>query len=553
MNGDGLPGRQQHSAGRGIQARCRQRAEWMSWAIAVFALIASGGCSYLGTVVSQVDYSLTQAFAPQQRIYKHLLDQDTFFVFGQIEAREVGAGPMAVVAISDRYQHSEVVDVSNLARPDSYYGLHLPPGEFELLAVRDLDGDGRFGPGEVFGSRRIVLADGAVPDRVAEGRDIALAAEPVAGSWQFAIPVAPQSAREESVIFPKGTLRSLDDPIFSESMASLGMYSPAAFLEAAPMMFYALEEESAYKVPVVFVHGIGGSARDFESIVARLDRRRFKPWFFHYPSGTDLGQSATMFYKLFLSGRVIPLGDMPLVIVAHSMGGLVVREAFNRRQENSGENRVARLITIASPLGGVPGARHAEGAPVVVPSWRNLSPDSDYVSGLYRRPLPDSLEYHLLFAYGDERSVRFGANSDGVIPLSSQLAGGAQHEATAQAGFDATHTGVLDDGLAIREIIRIVSEVRAPFPDDFIAMLMRGGFQVPLDARYSARERHYIRSIGVFMDAMASGRLQPIHPAQQQFVRVARGEAAPGSDVETAWLKFVADYPDRSALPIGQP
>ena len=87
----------------------------------------------------------------------------------------------------------------------------------------------------------------------------------------------------------------LDDPIFDSSFSTLGMYDPASFLEQAPTAFYALEEDLGYKIPVVFVHGIAGSAREFENFVEHLDRVRYKPWFFHYPAGGDLDQLAELF------------------------------------------------------------------------------------------------------------------------------------------------------------------------------------------------------------------------------------------------------------------
>jgi len=110
-------------------------------------------------------------------------------------------------------------------------------------------------------------------------------------------------------------------------MATLGMYESAAFLELAPMLFYALEEDIGYKIPVIFVHGINGSPREFAEIVKHLDRRLYRPWFFYYPSGNDLGQLSEFFYNIFLSGKVIPLYQTPTVIVAHSMGGVIVRDA----------------------------------------------------------------------------------------------------------------------------------------------------------------------------------------------------------------------------------
>ncbi|MBX2859368.1 MAG: hypothetical protein KTR17_11965 [Cellvibrionaceae bacterium] len=85
------------------------------------------------------------------------------------------------------------------------------------------------------------------------------------------------------------------------------MYDPASFLDYAPTMFYALEEDFLYKVRVVFVHGIGGSIRQFNDIVQGMARDRYKPWYLYYSSGGDLHQLARLFYEIFLAGKVIRL------------------------------------------------------------------------------------------------------------------------------------------------------------------------------------------------------------------------------------------------------
>ena len=513
-----------------------------------FALLCMGlaGCSYVGTMLSQAEFAHQLRTEPQQRVSKHMLDRQTWFVFGRIgQTAALKSQAMAVLALSDRFRTAEVVDVNHTARADSYYGLNLPAGQYRLLVVADLDGNGFYDESEVLGSRNLALAPEAVPDMVAEGIDIDLATErvPQPGAFRVAVETAPP--RSESLFYPRGTLRTLDDPIFGPQMADLGLYRPAAFLEAAPMLFYALEEDYGYKIPVVFVHGIGGSARDFGDVVAALDRTRYRPWFFHYPSGASLEQLGAMFHRIFLSGKVIPLEDMPLVIVAHSMGGLVVREALNLQTGARGENRVARLITLASPLGGHPGARSASGGPVVIPSWRDLNPDGPFVARLHRKPLPAGLEYRLLFAYGDERPVKVGRNSDGVVPLASQLSAAAQKEATAQHGYDTTHTGILSDPAAIADIIRLAGEVRSPFPEAHVRELLRGGYPLGDAAGYSALEAHFIRNLGRYMDAIAAGRLAPFHPSQAHFIRAVRGEIAADNPAETAWIKFTRGHPDR--------
>ena len=517
----------------------------------VAALAASlGACSYVGTMLSQAELALKQITEPEQRTYKHMLDRETFFVFGTIDnAAELDDVAIAVIALSDRFQAFETVDVNHMARPDSYYGLNLPAGDFRLLVVSDRDRDGYYDQTEVLGGRTLALDTKAVPDRVLGGYDIDLARRFDVGADTFRVAVRRSVPLARSLFYPKGSLRSLDDPLFAPDMASLGLYRPAAFMEAAPMMFYAIEEDIGHKIPIVFVHGIGGSVRDFEHIVARIDRNRFKPWFFYYPSGTDLEQLGAMFYKLFLSGTTIQLEQMPMVIVAHSMGGLVVREAMNLLTGSALENRVAQLITVASPLGGHPGAKNAKNAPVVIPSWLDLAPDSRFIAQLHRKSLPAELHYHLLFAFADDRAIKTGGTSDGVVPLASQLSPPAQREASAQLGFDATHSGILDDAAAIREILRIAAEVRVPLPESHMEALRKGGFELDLGPRYSPMEAYCIHNLGVYMAALASGAIEPVHATHTHFVRAVRGELPPDKAFETAWIKFSQDFPERAAAP----
>jgi pimeloyl-ACP methyl ester carboxylesterase len=505
------------------------------------------GCTYLRYVSVQSGYRDGHAAEPRRRLAKHFLDEDSYFVYGRLlgDAAATGGAPVAIAALSSHHQPDEIVEITQLGTPGKYYGMNLPDGEYRLLALADLNRDGVFDQREVVAERRLVLEAGSYPTKVAGGIDLELAVARELPVATLPAPVAPDSApRPESLFYPKGTLRRLEDPLFSQRMGELGLYDPAAFMEAAPMMFYALEEDLGYKIPVVFVHGIGGSAREFEAIIARLDRTRYKAWFFHYPSGAGLDRVARLFHDLFLSGTVIPNAEMPMIIVAHSMGGLVVREAMNLGSGASGEIRVALLITLASPFGGHPAAKlGVERAPMVVPAWRDLDPGSAFVRALFRKPLPAGTAHHLLYTYRSADDPDDPRAGDGVVPLWSQLATPARAQAAARYGFRTGHTEILGDSIAIERVIGLVSSVKGPLPEEHLRYLLMGGFDVPLGGIWNEREQFFLKAYGRYMQAMANGELDPVHPAQHSFIDAARGVASPADEMSAAWLKFAKEYP----------
>lgn len=515
-------------------------------ALTVVLLILVSGCAYVKTVAHQSGYAIKQTVFPGQRNYKHMLTRETFFVFGDIAyARNLNSEAVAVLAVSDTVTDAEVVDVCHLAGFDSYYGVNLPEGDYRLLLVSDLDRDGHYDADEVVGREEVSVSLAEFPDKVAAGKDIGLGLPENMVDTAFRIPVVNTAHEASSLFYPRGSIRSLDDPIFSPQMGSLGLYAPARFLETAPMMFYALEEDMPHKIPVVFVHGIGGSARDFESIVAELDRSRFRPWFFHYPSGMDLDQLAAMFHSVLLSGDVIALGDMPMVIVAHSMGGLVARKALNLQSNNPEEARVQKLITIASPLGGHPAVRGSQKSPVILPAWRDLHPDSEFILAMNQKPFPEQVEHHLFYAHNGDHPPESSNSTDGVVPLSSQLTAPAREKATALYGFEETHTGVITNQAVIQAIIRIAEEVTSPFPDPHMRELVKGGYEGDLGPGYTALEAYYLHNYAAYMQAMASGAISPVDSVQERFVRAVNGRSSPESALETAWVKFSREFPER--------
>lgn len=500
-------------------------------------------CTYIQSLSKQEALKRDLQNNPSKLTEKRLINRDTFFVYGRIlenEPLDIHSS-LAVVALSSQYQLNEVVDSTPLGKVDSFYGLNLPSGDFQLLVFADSNLNGIYESHEAVGSRFVSLSLSSNPNKIVSGMDIEISNGQYASFESLSIPVASPNVTRDSLFYPKGTIRSLSDPIFSSQMSVLGMYDPAAFMEVSPMMFYALEEDSFYKIPVIFVHGMAGTTRSFEFIVNALDRTQYKPWFFYYPSGTNLNQTAQMFYDIFLSGELIEPQPYGVIIVAHSMGGLVVREALNLYKGNETEIPVASFVSIASPFGGMSSVELGiNNAPLVVPSWHSLRPNGEFIRSLFRNPIPETFSHYLLFAYENEGD---STDSDGVVSVNSQLAIPFINGFADVQGFNTTHSGILSYQPAIDRVISLIEKVKSNFPADHLEVLAKGGFSVPLSDLFSPIEKFIIETMGIYMQAIEQGTLQAT-PFNQQFLDVIQKNSLPETVFDTAWKKFRDEYPE---------
>ena len=503
-------------------------------------------CTYLKYTSVQANYSKIQNAAPSQSNLKHMLDRETFFVIGKTldESGRYADMSLAVAAYSDKYKPNERVDTMFSSGIGTHFGLNLPEGDYDLQVYADINSDNVFDQTEVVGEREVTLSKTLYPELIVSQVDIPLIAQKLsARPEKISLPAGFEA--EQSLFYPSGTIRALGDPLFNENMSTLGMYDPASFLEHAPTMFYALEEDEMHKIPVVFVHGIGGSPRSFEPIISRLDRDRYRPWFFFYPSGGDLDQFADFFYSLFLAGEVISLGEMPLIVVAHSMGGIVVREAINKYKGRDGETRVELFVTIASPLGGHPAAASGEKRGLIVlPAWRDLNPDNRFIQELYRKPLPDFVDHQLFYAYGNSDTLKLGENSDGVVPLSSQLHPVAQKQASQTFGFDSGHVDVLADEQMIALLLDVMGGVDNIFSEESMAALVDGGVDVQLSDGYSPTTAHLIRYAGKYLVLLVHDRIESMLPQQEHFILAAQGKVPVTTELEREFIMFMNEYPE---------
>ncbi len=308
-----------------------------------------------------------------------------------------------------------------LQRPGSWY-VRLLPGCYGVGAWEDVNEDYRYNDEP---AARAVTA----PDRVfeltagerKEGIEIVIPPDDRFSSGEFD-PVAEQvrelKARSHGEqlavsldqVAVDGAIADLGDPRFGMENGRLGFYDVKAFLLKVGPGIYFLEPYDPDKIPVLFVHGALGYPQVFEALVESLDRARFQPWFFYYPSGAYLDGISD-----FLSQRVARLqlrhGFDRLAVVGSSMGGLVSRSFILKHHARVREDPVRVFVSISTPWSGVAAAATGVAhSPIVVHSWEDVAPESEFLRALFfedpeaqttRRPLPDRVAHHLIFGVED--------------------------------------------------------------------------------------------------------------------------------------------------------
>ena len=216
-----------------------------------------------------------------------------------------------------------------------------------------------------------------------------------------------------------------------------------------------LEPYDPGRIPVLFVHGIGGAPSDFQTILDALDRKRFQAWVLHYPTSARL-QAAAQGMGRQLAELHRRHGYPRLVIVAHSMGGLVARRYLIDAREAGGTDVAHVLVTFSSPWGGNEWAGvGAQLIPHPPGPWIDLAPNSAFLASL--RELPPGVPHYVFFGYRRSPSLLTTESSDGAITLESQIPEWVQRQAARSWGYDADHVGILSNPLALDRLISLLA------------------------------------------------------------------------------------------------
>lgn len=361
-----------------------------------------------------------------------------------------------------------VVDHYPLERAGNFAFL-VSAGSFRLIAFADRNGNMSYEPGEpvvndqpVFdmapGTRidnvELVIPEGSILD---QRYDIA--------ALQARAPIDQQNFSLGRFTV-KSDVVHLDDPKFGPEIGRMGMWRFADFLFEIGPGVYFLEPYDAKKIPVLFVHGIGGYPQQFSSLIAKLDRERFQPWFYFYPSGFHLDGLAQHLTAVITELQARHDFD-ELAVVAHSMGGLVSRAFILQYARETGRQDIKLFVAISSPWGGSESAAKIENAPedLVVYSWLDMNPAGPFLRNLfytapdYRkpRPLPEDVEFHMLFGY-QRKDGSLGPSGDGTLTVRSEARIEAVEAAKSVLPLDYDHVGILHSPEAAARLDRILHD-----------------------------------------------------------------------------------------------
>jgi len=400
------------------------------------------GCGQFGEYLAfcgrQGDLKRAFDKEPSAELLRELDPENCFLLVGQVVLTKGYEGPILVIAVTDKFHKREIAAERILQAPVYCYHAYLPEGQYDLYFFADLDGNGYFDATEVIGQTSgtpIKISKTGVNDGLTiEGPSFALDANQPA-TIDFPVKV---KVREQSYAYP-----SLDDEFFDPKYGKMGLYYPNAMLAHTQSFIFSLEKFDPGKTIVLFVHGIEGTPRDFKYLVDGLDRTRYQPCFYFYPSGMPLQQLGSLLACLLrLLDKTEGFHLNRMIVVAHSMGGLVALSALNQLCHDGLPPYLKGYVSFVSPYGGLESAKNAvEKAPVVVPSWRDVATASPFLKHLYRDNACQEMTCCMFFGY------KSGESGDGTVTLQSQLEPKVHLIASKSYGFNLTHMGILNDDM----------------------------------------------------------------------------------------------------------
>jgi hypothetical protein len=206
---------------------------------------------------------------------------------GQVRHAEADAERIVSVAVRDMRPSSRVETFAHVIG-HRFFALRVESEfSYEVVVFADRNGNLRPDADEPWGmTSAAVLAVRGSAVRVGE----------IALTETSAMPERLASALKELPALPPrdaslalGEITSLDDERFTPEAGHKGLWAPSDFLREVGTGIFFLAPYDPEKIPIVFVSGAGGAPGQWAPFVAQLDRTRYQPWMFLYPSGLRPG------------------------------------------------------------------------------------------------------------------------------------------------------------------------------------------------------------------------------------------------------------------------
>jgi pimeloyl-ACP methyl ester carboxylesterase len=359
-------------------------------------------------------------------------------IWGRVARESAAPSPIVVVLLRAGASEDELVDHFLLDGPGRW-SFAVAPGRYRVVAWADLNGDGVYDDEPALDPagapvRELRAGDRLGPIELSIPDD---ARAHTAGPVDVLAAVRARSEHEQERIsmaqsLVAGRVVPLDDERFGREAAQLGLRRRIQFLENGWCGIYFLRPYDPQEIPVLFVHGMTGSAAEFDALAEALPSD-FQPWFFHYPSGSNIEEVARTLGQLVTQLRQ-QHGFDAFVLVAHSMGGLVSRQFLLGPDAPASRDAVTQFVSISTPWGGMASAEQLAHSPEAAvqalappPALLQIASGGEFIASLFyedpakrsvRRRLPEALDYQVLFSL-----------NDAVVPVSSALRVEVQEEA----------------------------------------------------------------------------------------------------------------------------
>ncbi len=363
--------------------------------------------------------------------------------------------PVIVAAYSKKDSKRTIVHYTTLHEPGPYE-LMVSTGTYNIVAFGDRNKNLIYDKGEPAGQILSAEQVSAPAGGVAGNLDIVISEQ---NSTKIDFPVGSTIPPKEHKQFHStgpGAIANIDDYLFSDEYGKKGFWTAIEFFREISGNVYFLEEYDPAKIPILFVHGAAGSPQNWRTFFKRIDRSKYQPWFFYYPSGASIdSMSYLLFWKL--QNLQTKYKFKELYITAHSMGGLVVRSFL----VNYGLffPSISSFISISTPWGGEELAEMGvKYSPAVIPAWRDMQPGSDFINSIFSKKMPPTVEHYLFFGHKGNRNI-LRPNNDRVVTLASQLDQRSQRDAKMIYGFNEDHVSILSSKQVISQYNAILADI----------------------------------------------------------------------------------------------